>query len=108
MHDFTVPQSACGIAATTVVLPDRLSKIFSFGTQYYDPEDATHAKNRLDGYNLDGRNISVLYAQVGSSLVATGTLAQTPALQAHELYKWRSTVRATATAQLFMMHAVMV
>lgn len=32
--------------------------------QYYDPGDASHAKDRLDGYNLDGRNISVLYAQV--------------------------------------------
>lgn len=31
--------------------------------QYYDPGDAAHAKDRLDGYNLDGRNISVLYAQ---------------------------------------------
>lgn len=33
--------------------------------QFYDPGDAGHAKDRLDGYNLDGRNISVLYAQVG-------------------------------------------
>ena len=32
--------------------------------QFYEPGDAAHAKDRLDGYNLDGRNISVLYAQV--------------------------------------------
>lgn len=37
-------------------------------TQYYDPGDAAHAKDRLDGYNLDGRNISVLYAQVGKTI----------------------------------------
>lgn len=33
-------------------------------SQFYEAGDAAHAKDRLDGYNLDGRNISVLYAQV--------------------------------------------
>lgn len=32
--------------------------------QFYEPSEASRAKDRLDGYNLDGRNISVLYAQV--------------------------------------------
>ena len=47
--------------------------VFSGGVwlqQFYDAADAAHAKDRLDGYNLDGRNISVLYAQVCVDLLS--------------------------------------
>lgn len=48
------------------VLPCRVLScpLAVFVQQFYEPGDAAHAKDRLDGYNLDGRNISVLYAQV--------------------------------------------
>lgn len=43
--------------------------------QYYEPGDAAHAKDRLDGYNLDGRNISVLYAQVSTKCLLVADFA---------------------------------